>query len=265
MELSTKAQVELKDLMDRTIYLTDKDLYQDIFDIFKSDLDFFYNVKLNINDQYEAASFHTEKKTLFVNPEENYYYVKKYAYSWMKMLNKEDIEDFAKYSIPLVILHEATHGEQSSCAYEDYSSFPEINHLYRRISELDEWWNIPFRINYLVRADGFVFERNANLNAFREILPIVPEKYHDIFKMEYIYNYLKNYDARGAKLITPARKTLAMIWGKYDIIDEGIPVDTRVIHGLDLNCQEYEQFIYEIDNLGIEGSTYDEIQRRLRR
>lgn len=265
MELSEKAQTELKDLMDRTIYLTDRKLYQDIFDILKSDLDFFDKVELHISDQYEAASFHTKKKILFINPEKNYNYAKKYAYSWMEMLKKDDIEDFTKYAIPLIILHEATHGEQAACAYDDYSQFSEINRLYRKISDLDEWWNIPFHFNYWRRGDSFVFERNANLNAFREVLPIVPEKYHDIFKMEYVYNYLKNYDYRGKKLITPARKTLAMIWGKYDIIDEGIPVDERIIHGLDLNSQEYEKFIYEIDHLGIEGSTFDEVQRRLRK
>ena len=121
------------------------------------------------------------------------------------------------------------------------------------------------RINYFRRGDIFSFERNANLNAFREVLPIVPKKYHEIFKFEYIFNYLKSYDVLHEKVETPARKTFKMIWGKYDIMDKEIPVDERVMHGLDLNSQEYNHYIYEIDQLGIETSTYDVIQRRLRR
>lgn len=265
MELNNKAIIELKDLMNRTIYLTEKELYEDIFDILKAELDFFYNVKLDINDRNDAASFDIEKKVLSINPEENYYYAKRYAYSWMEMLKSEDVEDFTKNVISLIILHEAAHGEQSACAYEDYSEFSGINYLYRKIFEIDEWWNIPMRINYFRRGDIFSFERNANLNAFREVLPIVPKKYHEIFKFEYIFNYLKSYDVLHEKVETPARKTFKMIWGKYDIMDKEIPVDERVMHGLDLNSQEYNHYIYEIDQLGIETSTYDVIQRRLRR
>lgn len=265
MELCDKAKVELKDLMDRTIYLNEKELYENIFTILKAELDFLYDVTLDINDQNGGASFDMEKKILSIDPEENYYYAKKYALSYREVLAKEDIEDFTKYAIPLIVLHEVTHGEQSACAYDDYSKYPEINYLYRRIFELDEWWNIPMRINYWRRGDSFFFERNANLNAFSEVLPIVPEKYHDIFKFEYVYNYLKNYDTLHGKIMTPVRKTFKMIWGNYDIIDTDIPENLRIMQGLDIDGQEYNYYIYEIDKLGIEASTYDEIQRRLRK
>lgn len=183
MELSSKAKEELKDLTDRTIYLMEKDLYQDMLAILKNDLDFFDKVKLEFNDKKDAASFNVETKILSINLEGNYYHAKKFAYSWREMLKSEDIEDFTKYVIFFIILHEATHAEQSAYVYEDYSKFPEVNRLYRRIFDLDEWWNIPMRINYRWIGEAFSFERNANLNAFREILAITPEKYHDIFKM----------------------------------------------------------------------------------
>lgn len=181
----------------------------------------------------------------------------------MKLLDKDDIEEFTKYAIPLVILHESTHAEQSAFAYDDYSAYPEINRMYRKIFDYDVWYNFIHFINYHYRGDTFFFERSANLDSYREMLNIVPPKFHEIYKLEYIYNYLKTYNANNGKLITPARKTFKMVMGKYDIISEDIPLSERLNHGLDLSFQEYNTFIRDINNEGIEESSYDNLQKML--
>lgn len=84
-------------------------------------------------------------------------------------------------------------------------------------------------------------------------------------KWGYLYNYLRGYNVEHEKIITPARITFKMILGKYDIIDKDIPLAERIIHGLDLNRYEYNEYIYDIDGLGIDASTYDVVQRKLGR
>lgn len=76
MELSSKARNDLRDLMNRTIYLTEKKLYADIFDIINSDLDYYHDVEVVITDNYYETDFNVEKRVLTINPEENYDFVK---------------------------------------------------------------------------------------------------------------------------------------------------------------------------------------------
>lgn len=61
MELSSKARNDLRDLMNRTIYLTEKKLYADIFDIINSDLDYYHDVEVVITDNYYETDFNVEK------------------------------------------------------------------------------------------------------------------------------------------------------------------------------------------------------------
>lgn len=263
MELSSKARNDLRDLMNRTIYLTEKSLYRDLFDIISSDLDYYHDVEVVITDDYYETDFNIEKRVLTISPEENYDYCKKLAYSWRELLKDDDIEEFTKYAIALVVLHESTHAEQSACAYDDYSSNREINRMYRRIFDYDEWYNIVSIINYKLRGETFSFERKANIDSYKEMLNIVPQKFQCIYKLNYLYNFFKNYDAKYGKLITPVRKTFKMVMGKYDIISEGIPLNERIDHGLDLDILEYNTYIRDMNNQGIEESTYDNLQKIL--
>lgn len=262
MELSDKTIKESGYLIKLTKDFKSANFYYDIFNLLKSELDFLHNTNLMIiDDPNENAYFDTEENNLCINPEENYYYALNLAYN---TLDGKDKIDYAHYLCYFIILHEVTHSEQRACYKEDYSIYPEINHLYRNIYERNTKYNLWFKYNYCYHGDTFAIERNANLNAYRIINELVKEEYQNATKLGYIKVYFTNYYKHKEKIINPAHQTMKMMGYKYNIISDGIPVEERIIHGLDITIDEYQKYIGIFDDKEVNTSTYDEIQRLLK-
>lgn len=262
MELSDKIVKESAYLIKSTKDFKSANFYYGIFDLLKPELDFLHKTKLMIiDDPSENAYFDIDENNLCINPEENYYYALELAYN---SIVDKDIAKYAHYLCYYIILHEITHGEQRACYQEDYSRYPEINHLYRNIYEKSTKFNLRFKFNYWRHGENFSMERNANLNAYRITSKVVDEEYLDAVKIGYIMAYFTNYYMKKNKIITPAYKTMKMMGYKYNIISDGIPVEERIMHGLDLNMNEYQKYFGIFDDKEVTASSYDEIQRLLK-
>lgn len=249
MELRSKTRKELEELKKETTYLMrNETLYHDIFTILKSDLDFLAHTDLKLTDEYLEPQYSGEENAFLLNIEEVYVFCKKLAYSWLSVVPRERIEALTKEFIFLTMLHETAHAEQRACIYEDYSPYPEVNRLYRKYEEGQHPLNFLYRFNYHFRGNRFAFERNANLNAYRELVHIGNDEFLDLYKQAFLVVYIEDYNY-GKSVMAPALKTCHMMGRKYDFLNEGIPTPVLVEHGFVLPPKEYNEFIVEVDEI----------------
>ncbi len=263
MELSESTRSELRKLKEETICLLhNKSLYQEIFALLKSDLDFLHKTKLEITDDYIPTQYSNENDALLLNLEENYDFCKKLALSWSSSISREKVEDLTKELIFLTMFHEVTHGEQRACALEDYSPYREVNRFYRVCNQVANRLNPFYHLNYHFRGPQFSFERNANLSAYRELVCIGSEELTDIYKQAFLVIYVENY-SYDRKVLAPALKTLHMMGKKYDFLNGGIPTPVLVEHGFALLPKDYNEYIVEVDAVRDANQAYQLCLKKL--
>lgn len=224
MKLNEKTIDELKNLKD--MYLNrklDDELFKYFLCIINSSHIFLKPIKFTYSNSNLYVNLgHNFNYEIFGSIDKCINYSKKLASSFS--LSEEVILLFTFCQI----LHELTHIEQQELSYLENNS---IGKLYQLLINNPE--HLRNKIIYALFRYRICYERNANINAFRENKKIFPNEINDLF---YLYNLFSYYKENSQlRVITPVEYTFYLFGIKdkityssnsfVDIMEHGCPLE----------------------------------------
>lgn len=266
MLLTEKTRLELKDLVD--IYRkreADKMFFDSSIELInKQDL---FCEKIKTEEVFDKkVVLETEQKEYKIYV--NYENAKKYINSIINTYKNFDVNFNELYNefFLLCIIHECSHVRQSLYAFENISKYQEINELYRKLIDMLEKMSKLRNMIYQSYGIEFCFERNANIDAFRELVQIYDNpELKRIAEINHLYSLLFGYYEKNNKIITPVEKTFYLIGKKIKLPYNDLPFNVAFEHGLKVNDNDYNELIDGLDDLNIGEINYDSIIKKMKK
>lgn len=256
MELNSKTKENIKDVI--FSYKTDKmdiEFYKKVLSLINKDDAFYGKIIYEfLNKSREWSYVDMLTRIMYINPTNMIKYVSEITKNYENELSKEEFFELKKMFYLFSIFHETTHIEQGLMMYEDYSEYEELNRMYRNIfSKLNGKGSLFAKVMYHFFAESFSYERNANINAYRELFDIYEDtSIKPYIVSNYICELLNGYKEKKDGIISPVEDTMKKVGIVYDINHTTIPYDVRIESGLPVEADEYNKIFEFVEgqNLG---------------
>lgn len=232
--------INVRDYYEKRDQIVDMNFMNEILKIVKKEEAFKEKLKYEFVEGKNGPAF-TISGTAYFNVDLCMKYIKGNAENWFSEYPKKDMIKYYNFIALFVILHECSHIWQQN-GLENYS---EINRLHSalccpRVFPLKEIMKaIRFQISWLRVNERDYFERQANIDALRELVEMYQGyEFLDFIELQHIYNLSFN-----PKRDSIVHDTLNKFLLEYNYNCAGIPQDLLFEVGLPTE-KNYSEDIY---------------------
>lgn len=179
------------------------------------------------------------------------------------------LDDYYRYYLVHGLFHEVDHIDQINESIHDLYPYQDLNNIYR--IALAEYRRTGFLdyLRYLRHHENFFYERNADINASK----LAMEIFDDLKMLLYAANLHSNvlfrrvYSKKGKKIISPVEQTMKYLRRKMPILQDSIPFDIALEHGLPITPEEYHYIFDYVDEImrGSKQMESQEINERMQK
>lgn len=253
MEISSSAIEQIKDVRisyEKKQQVFDRPFFDEIFLILSKEAKLRDKIKVVYDEKRYGFTAYVEEDEIHIVLKNLVRDCFARAEQWMSQFDDMRIVEVQNLYAIYAVFHELTHIWQIYGINRD----PEINRLYKDLFEKTEHLTFYQTYMYNRHALNFCFERNAELEAFREVARIYEgSEYREVAEA----CYMMDIDNYGNKYNNPVDYTLKILRMKNDYdfsnlsniekLEHGIMVDDEVMKQAERISIEYAKSIIEYD------------------
>lgn len=179
------------------------------------------------------------------------------------------LEDYYRYFLFHGVFHEGTHILQRNKSNHRLFPYLDLNNIYLIAMDEMQGGSIMDLIVYKLFHNHFFYERNADLNASKLGMEIFEDEDFKLYAETFYLNRLlvSSYSMKGDKVISPVERTMKYLNKKHLMLDNDVPFDIAIEHGLPITLEEYH-YIFDFVEEVIRGSKqmdFQEINERMQK
>ena len=261
---STKEKIiGVRDYYDKRDQLVDVNFIKEILIIIQKEEAFKQSLEYKFIDEKKAGLAFTKYGITYFNIDLFMRYIKREAKEWFSDYPDKDMSKYCNFIAQLVILHECSHVWQQN----GLEMYPEINRLNNdvyciRTFPLTQIWKaIRLQINVLRVNNHAYFERQANIDALRELVDMYQGyDFLHFIELQHVYNL--SFKPKGESIVHDTLKKYLL---EYNYNCEGIPQNLLFEVGLPTD-KGYSETIYDaIDRYNNEELPYEKVIEKMKK
>lgn len=263
---STKEKImDVRDYYEKKDQLVDMNFMNELLTIIQKDNGFKDSFQYELIENKNYGPAYTYHGILYFNVNLLMKYIEKTAKDWFSGYPQKDMSKYYNFIALLVVLHESSHVWQQN-GLEKYSEINRLNSdiTHSRVLHLKNLKDIinfiRLQINIIKTNDHAYFERQANIDALRELIDMYQGySFLDFIELQHIYNL--SFKAKRESIV---HDTLHAYFLEYNYNCEGIPQDLLFEVGLPTD-KEYSDPIYDaIDKYYNEKLSYRRVIEKIK-
>jgi len=263
--LTKEKIIGVRDYYDKRNWLVDMNFMNELLIIIQKDDGFKDSFQYELIENKKNGPAFVWHGILYFNMNLFIKCIEKMAKDWFKEYSQKDISKYYNFVALLIVLHESSHVWQQN-GLEKYS---EINRLYSetmsivlRLKSLKDIINfIRLQINIIKTNEHAYFERQANIDALRELIDMYQGyPFLDFIELQHIYNL--SFKPEGESIV---HDTLNKYLLEYNYSCTGIPQDLLFEVGLPTD-KVYSDAIYDsIDKYNNNELSYEKVIEKIKK